>query len=152
MKYIPLSGKNGIGKYTLVDDKDFKRFRRQRWYLHSLGYAHNPTVGYLHKLIMVAPRGKEIDHINRTKLDNRRRNLRPATHQQNMWNKKLVKVKTSQYTGVNWNKARHKWRAEIQQKKIGYFTNERHAAMAYDIWALYLFGKFANTNFTPMSN
>lgn len=45
------------------------------------------------------------------------------------------------------------WECKIMKGKksfaIGYFKEERHAAMAYDIWATELFGEFAKLNFKP---
>ena len=59
--------------------------------------------------------------------------------------------KTSQYTGVNWNKSKRKWRARIKvqskDKHIGYFVNEEEAARAYDVELRKRDGVNAQTNF-----
>jgi len=66
--------------------------------------------------------------------------------------KKSLSGITSHYYGVGYFKRDKKWQATIRinhkQKHIGYFSEERHAAMAYDIWAKDLFGEFARLNFT----
>ncbi|MBU9812363.1 HNH endonuclease [Rahnella sp. SL6] len=55
----------------------------------------------------------EIDHINRVRTDNRWKNLRVATRQQNLINKGISKVNTSGCTGVSWNKLAMKWQSQI---------------------------------------
>ncbi len=41
MKQIPLGGKNGEGKFALVDDEDFDELNKYRWRIHD-GYAGEP--------------------------------------------------------------------------------------------------------------
>lgn len=48
--------------------------------------AGNGRTTYLHRLIIGAKRGEIVDHINGDTLDNRRANLRIATHAQNAIN------------------------------------------------------------------
>ena len=49
MKRIPLSGKNGDGKFAIVDDEDFDIVSRISWYMNKYGYAvhtnHTPVKG-----------------------------------------------------------------------------------------------------------
>ena len=49
-----------------------------------------------------------------------------------------------------WNKQHKKWVASIHHSKrkihLGYYSDEREAARAYDAKALELFGEFANIN------
>ena len=55
----------------------------------------------------------EVDHINGNPLDNRRRNLRIVSHQENMFNKKEYANNTSGVKGVHLNK-KGIWVARIQ--------------------------------------
>lgn len=88
---------------------------------------------YLHRVIAARtsgssiPPGYEVDHINGNGCDNRRANLRIATHQQNLHNQKLRSTNTSGIAGVCWSKASQKWTAEIwvsgKKHYLGLFTD-----------------------------
>jgi len=69
---------------------------------------------YLHRLLMKAQPGDEIDHINRIKSDNRRKNLRFCTRSENHHNKREQK-NTTWGTGVT--RDRYSWVAHIQIEK-----------------------------------
>jgi hypothetical protein len=156
MKLIPLTK----GIYALVDDEDYDKVSQLSW-KYTGGYAaHNyqsngvQHVTYMHRLIMGAKKGQFVDHINHDPLDNRRTNLRLCTHSQNHMNRTKLLGKSSRYKGVTWNKQVGKWKASIQAEGkyrfIGYFMNELHAALAYDMWAKPTYGEFANLNFTSV--
>lgn len=146
------------GKYTLVDNKDYDHLSQWKWCITNGGYARRTiskdgkVVGIsMHRLIMDTPDGMETDHINHDKLDNQRQNLRICTKSQNHFNRLKNRVGSSYYRGVSWNKQKKSWETAIKLNKkrifIGYFKNERYAAMAWDIWAKDLYGKFARLNF-----
>lgn len=104
----------------------------------------------LHRLIMNAPEGMHVDHINGDPLDNRRENLRIATPQQNQANSRKRAAATSHYKGVSWHKKSKQWRATInfnrKQEHLGFFKDQDLAAAAYDARARQLFGEFACPN------
>lgn len=87
------------GKYALVDNEDFKRLNKWHWqadkYKKLRYYAIRGTerLGvrrkiYMHREILGLKYGNkfEADHINHNTLDNRRKNLRKCTHQENLCN------------------------------------------------------------------
>ena len=105
----------------------------------------------MHRLIMNPQKGKEIDHINRNKLDNRKSNLRICSKQQNAaWGITPITNKSG-YRGVSYRVKDDKWIAWIsfnnKNKYIGLFSRAIDAARAYDSMALELNGKYARTNF-----
>ena len=93
-------------KFTLVDDEDYEGLTRNKWCCSKSGYAtckkNNKTV-YMHKVIMGNPT-LSVDHINGNKLDNRKSNLRLATHSNNTKNRSKNKTSNSKYKGVGFEK------------------------------------------------
>jgi len=154
MKYIPL-GVRKILAYAIVDDSDYENLSKETWtFMKSpkdkIGYARSSRIQKkMEKFLLPVPKGKMIDHINGNSLDNRRSNLRICTQKQNSRNKASAGL--SQFKGVSWNTASRKWQLYIYYKNnnrfLGLFENERHAAMVYDIWAKDIFGEFAKLNF-----
>ena len=106
----------------------------------------------MHREVANTPDGLVCDHINGNSLDNRKANLRSATHLQNCWNaRKYSQSCSSKYKGVMFYKMRQKWGATIcvHGKKIflGLFVDEIQAAKEYDEAAKKHFGEFAALNF-----
>lgn len=68
-----------------------------------------------------------LDHVNGNLLDNRLENLREATQTTNLRNAGINARNSSGYTGVSWDKRRHKWQAYITvsyiKKSLGFFDN-----------------------------
>lgn len=92
-----------------------------------------------------------VDHINGDGLDNRRNNLRPATHGQNMANKRIYRNNSSGFKGVSPHRRTGKWQAAIRvggrDRYLGLHLTPEEAAHAYDVAAIELFGDFAQPNF-----
>lgn len=109
----------------------------------------------LARLIMNCPKGMVVDHINGNRLDNRKKNLRICTQNQNTKNRVKSPRNKSGFKGVHFFKSKYPlqkpWVAEIvvDRKRIslGYFKTKEEAARAYDIAAEKHFGEFAKFNF-----
>lgn len=91
------------GLFALVDDSDFDILRQYRWFVHRYVYRTERVDGRnknisLHRAVLNAPHDLEVDHINFDRLDNRRINLRLATHSQNQQNR--TRVTQTSKTGV----------------------------------------------------
>ena len=129
MPYIELSGKRGRGKKTLVDDSTFKKYNHLTWHLSDTGYAvrRNKSEGgtvRLHRLVVDAPEGMVVDHLNGDKLDNRLTNLRVCTQAENTRNRKDTK-------GIAFDKSRNKWVVRHRSKFYGRYDTEQEASRAY---------------------
>lgn len=163
MKMIPLTR----GKVALVDDADFEATNAFKW--HAMRTA--PGVYYaartqydlvtkkksmvlMHRQIMNPPKGVDVDHEHRDRLDNQKSNLRLCSRSQNLaaiptlgrWR---GRVKTCKFRGV----AKHSsgWTAQIsvqgKKKHLGCFSLPEDAARAYDAAARERSGEFATVNF-----
>jgi hypothetical protein len=154
------SKKHGDFK-VLIDDEDYDKIKDYTWRVSKDGntfYAltHIRINGKftsvpIHRLIMNAHKGQEVDHINNNGLDNRRSNLRICSHSQNMMNTQLNKNNKSGFKGVSIDKKNKylSWRAQISinNKKIclGNFVIPEEAHEAYCEASKKYHGEFART-------
>jgi hypothetical protein len=152
MKTIPLTQ----GRVALVDDEDFEMLSQWKWSgvrdVHRFDSpGHSPRLHSMHRFIMGAGPGVEVDHINGNPLDNRRCNLRLCTSSQNGANQGIGSRNSSGFKGVSWSAARRKWQAHIKVRRVstylGLFLLAEDAAAAYDSAARVHFGEFARLNF-----
>jgi hypothetical protein len=94
----------------------------------------------LHRFLLNAPSGHEVDHIDGNGLNNSRANLRLVTRQQNKFNQRHVR-------GIYWNKRRQKWYAQIKKDQkvryLGSFETEDEALAARKCAERELFGAYA---------
>ena len=137
------------GQKTLMDIDSLK-FVNNRVHIAKHGYAIlclNSKNYYLHSLIVKAPVGMEIDHINGDTTDNRKCNLRLCTHQQNLYNCKKPKNNSSGYKGISWDVHAKKWVAHFNHNKhrvyVGLYPTIKEAVVAYAIKINEFNGEFA---------
>lgn len=161
MKSIPLKGTSFV---ALVDDEDYEKlmktpYRKWLYWMTADGQEYARcrtkltngkwTTILMHRIVMDAQAGEEVDHWSRDGLDNRKMNLRLCTSSQNHMNQAKTRG-GSQYKGVYWDKARKKWHAQIgfegQHFALGRFATQVEAAHAYNRKATELFGEFALLN------
>lgn len=148
------------GKNAVVDSLDFLLVAGFCWHARQDGngwyaarkarYKGTAHTLYLHRVIMRAKDGQQIDHIDGDGLNCRRSNLRFCNHSQNQANRRL-QGGTSRYRGVSRNGGT--WYASIKvdgrSRKLGRHETEREAALAYDRAAIEEFGEFASVNIQP---
>ncbi|KKN33958.1 hypothetical protein LCGC14_0798400 [marine sediment metagenome] len=139
MKRIPLSQ----GQFAIIDDEDYTEISQYKWYArlnpHTQSYYAQRNVLLIDKkrtviqmsrsLLMLCYGDKrQVDHINHNTLDNRRKNLRIVTNQQNHFNRKAAK-------GYHWNVQFKKYKAKITLSEhdtfLGYHDTPESARLAY---------------------
>ena len=103
--------------------------------------AHRLVWFYVHR---VWPKGR-LDHEDNCQSNNRLSNLRPATHSQNMANRKLNSNSSTGYKGVSKRGNRYRAYANKDGERIslGMFDTGEAAAAAAGTKALELHGAFA---------
>lgn len=149
MKEIPLTQ----GKVALVDDEDYGWLSKYKWTIHSNGYVKTWTgeeTEYMHRMVMNAVSGQEVDHIDREKLNCQKSNLRFATRSQNNANRDKRETNNCGYKGVRWEEGRKRFLARIgvdgKTYNLGRYKSAIDAAKAYNKAALEIFGEFAKLN------
>ena len=148
------------GQYAVVDDEDFVWLSKYKWFARydkkgqrfyatrGVYNGKNMSCVWMHREILDTPKWVLTDHINHDTLDNRKKNLRCASHTENLRNARLRKDSKSGYKGVS--KHGKKWRAYInvygQRRCLGSYVDILSAARAYNKVALKMFGEFAQPN------
>lgn len=161
-RVIPITS----GKSILIDESDVEFVTRHRWQarrnpgrgriwyvwrtVKGVDTKSRATTVYLHRVLLDAPKGMQVDHINGNPLDNRRANLRLCTTSENHANK--AKPRTSSKSGFKGVrvKANGRFEAHIKHRQkwfsLGCYGTAEDAARAYDAKARELFGEFARLN------
>lgn len=152
MRLIPLSQ----GCSTVVDDADYAWLNQWKWY-YQKGHAVRKVKlengkwirFWMHRVIAKTPAGFETDHRDGDGLNNRRYNLRTATHSQNNHNRGKYATNTTGYKGVSFDKRDKIYRAFIMLNGtntcLGRFGVPEEAATVYCQAAEKLHGEFART-------
>lgn len=159
---MELFTKKGIK--ILIDDEDFEKANRGRsLFVKESGLViiskrinGIPRHIFLHKKIMQAPKGFQVDHINGDRLDNRKSNLRVCTNSENQRNKKIRSDSKNKYKGVRLyrciknGKTYRYFYARVCINKKTYTKHgaksEEEAALLYNELAKKYHGEFAKLN------
>lgn len=113
----------GRGLCTLVDEEDAPLLQETWWAIPGRGAVYvGRTEGrgkdriyvWLHRRIAGAVQGEEVDHINGDTLNNRRCNLRVATHAENMQNRRVSKNSSTGIRGVRFDPKRNRYLARVK--------------------------------------
>lgn len=148
------------GYTAIVDDEDYERVIQFKWYAQTskkknVVYAARaiskkvarPGLNWLHRLVMDAPDGIQVDHIDGNGLNCTRSNMRFATHTQNVCNRGIFKNNKCGYKGVSKLKKGKKWVATIRVNShtihLGRFDTPELAFQAYKQAAIAHQGEFA---------
>jgi len=130
------------GAKVLVDEDVALRFHYNAIHVDSTGYP-KVTGKRLHSILLKAPTGQVVDHIDRNKLNAQRTNLRIVSYSDNMRN---VEHKDGGFRGIRERKITDKstvWDIGLSKEKDYYsFTSladEQSAAFAYNLLSRLLF-------------
>lgn len=177
VRYLELHGKHAEGEYAtaLIDAEVYSQVSRHRWYFDFKrvreldGGKHGYVVTRLeveagrlvrralHWMVLgidALPEGKVVDHINGDPLDNRRSNLRLATHAESALNRRAARGRSG-YRGVRrvGQKGRGRFVAVLKlhghRVELGSYRHAREAARTWDLFALVVGGEavVSHTNF-----
>lgn len=139
--------------WAMVDDEDYERVARIRW-ISQKGYPATGKKGghgglYLHRLVMRAAAGVDVDHANGNTMDARKANLRFCNDSQNQANRRRIQGRIP-IKGVCIHKQSGKYQAQVKKDGrnhyLGLYTNRYEAGRAYIRKARELFGDFAWSN------
>ena len=110
---------NPSGKF-IIDIDDLERVLAHKWRFwkgdYFTGIVNSITISRF--IANVTDPNLVIDHVNGDRTDNRRKNLRVTTQQNNLLNKGMMSNNSSEIAGVWWDKNRNKWVAEIRFNDI----------------------------------
>ena len=147
------------GQSVKVDSEDFDWLSKWKWhawwseFTGSYYAVRSSRVGEFPKRLQIGMHRQitgalGTDHANKDTLDNRRRNLRPASKSQNGCNKRISQRNRSGFKGVGFHLAKGRWRSRItvagKRKTIGYFATPEDAYEGYKIAAVKYHGEFAH--------
>ena len=139
---------------VLVDNDIWHDLVKYGWYISDTGYISgtvNQKTMLMHQKVYEMKHGYVpalIDHVNKSRVDNRISNLKDKTPGENAHNKSKTIDSTSKYYGVSKNQNR--WLSKIMKDGINYylgsFSDELSAAIIYNNKAKELYGENANLN------
>lgn len=150
-----ISGDYGVGWTHNTNNKfyfdleDYDKIKGYCWFENDGGYAVANIDGKkvrMHRLILNAPNGIDVDHIFHNKLDNRKEKLRLCTRSQNLFNKKVQINNKSGKQGVYFNEEMKKYRVTISVNKeeilLGWFCDINSAIKAREDAEIKYFGEY----------
>ncbi len=104
----------------------------------------------MHRFILNANPGTEIDHQDLNGLNNQKENLRFCSDMQQSANRRVFRKSKTGLKGVLWHKRDCIFEASIRVRRkliyLGRFADKADAAKAYDVASKKYFGDFARTN------
>ena len=136
-----IKGYDDKGNCFMIDAEDLERVKEHYWSLDRKDYWHTQIwedgishYQSLHRFLIGPPEDKVVDHIDRNKNNNSKKNLRICKQKENSRNVSLGSKNTSGFLGVSWNKNNNNWNAYIKlngkRKHLGAFGLKEDAIKA----------------------
>jgi hypothetical protein len=162
MRVLTITRRSGAQFEVLLDAADYDRVvaagpwsictpkdSRTAYVMSNVRVDGRKTGRMLHRFLLDAAKGREVDHIDGDGLNNTRGNLRLASRSENMRNIRRITSNTSGFKGVSWHKRNKCWDARIMLHGkpicLGSFTTPEAAHAAYCSAAASVHGEFART-------
>jgi len=159
-----LSGKRFGEVFTIIDDEDFEKISKHKWWANTQGKLirvetdlfkdeiekwNIKRVSLARYLLGIKKKGFVVDHIDGNPLNNKKSNLRVCTQKNNIRNRKNInKNNKSGIRGVSWDKIRNKWVGQIMYNRkhihLGYFEDKNNATKAVIKGRKKYFKKYGN--------
>lgn len=147
---IKLTGKYANGEVAVITkNPKNEELAKYRWYKTPNGYVANSTLGCLHKVVLGIEKKdpREVDHIDKNKLNITHDNLRIATRSQNNFNRNTPVGKSGR---IGVNQVGDKWKAAIRHQTksihIGTFATKEEAIKAREDAEIKYFGFILQNN------
>src|SRR5690606_3942325 len=144
---IPLRSRKYPGMSAVIDEADAPLVREHDWHVlrdHNTWYAYRYirredgrlSRQAMHRLIMSPPEDMVVDHIDHDGLNNRRKNLRVCTHQQNSQNMKV----DCPNRGIHFSKPTEVYRVFVERVHCGNYKDLVTAQLVRDCVARDMWG------------
>lgn len=146
--------KSEVVNHFWIDREDLAKVRYYKWRVDTNCHvitgnctSTRPRKELSH-IVMNCPDGMVVDHKDGNPLNNRKKNLRICTQQENLCNKHFMSNSNSGEIGIIWDKSRKRWAPEIRKDGKRYHLSRyktiEEARYARYIGELILFGEFRN--------
>ena len=162
MKQITIESKTYGQRTFIIDDEDFELVSKHTWFVSKGRESYYAATNFklakdkylnlgMHRLIMGAPKGQLVDHIDGNTQDNRKSNLRKCGFFGNRVNSKIRSDNTTGFKGVHYrNEGIKRYYTQIdalgKSIYLGRFNTAIEGAIAYNEAAKKYHGEFARLN------
>lgn len=139
-----INKKSGV---LVCDHDDYLKYdlKKQNLRLKNSYAFHKKLNDYVHRIV-TNKEYKVVDHINKNRMDCRKKNLRKSNYQLNKANSKAHKKRKFKGVRKSWSKFRSTIVFNGKQIHLGMYPTELEAAKAYNDAALKYFGSHAELN------
>lgn len=150
--YVPLTK----GYEAVIDAVDAAAVGQHNWCAEVRAHAvyavrsiSGESIIRMHRWLMKTPTGLVTDHINGDGLNNRRANLRVATHSQNLHNQRTNSHNARGLKGAFYRPREKRWQSHIRvagkTHYLGFFKTPEAAHQAYCEASALFHGAFSRT-------